>query len=78
MEIEVDQSVKSEETARDTVLAFSNGVRRAIVIPAAVKRESLAYLRERGISRKVAVLTVFAAGLLVTAQRGRVCRLGNH
>ena len=63
MELEVDQSVRIEETAYDTILAFSNDVRRAIVIPAAVKREALAYLREGGKSRKVAVLTVFAAGL---------------
>lgn len=41
MEIEVDQSVKIEDTAGDTVLAFSNDVQRAIVIPAAVKREAL-------------------------------------
>ena len=65
MEIEVDQSVKIEDTAGDTVLAFSNDVRSAIVIPAAVKREALAYLRKRGKSRKAAVLMVFAAGLFL-------------
>ncbi len=65
MKIDVDQSIKIEEAAHDTVLAFSNDVRRAIVIPAAVKREALAYLRGRGKSRKVAVLIVFAAGLFL-------------
>ncbi len=65
MEIEIDQSVKIEDTAGDTVLAFSNDVQRAIVIPAAVKRKALAYLRDRGKSRKAAVLAVFAAGLFL-------------
>ncbi len=65
MKIEIDQSVKIEESARDTVLAYSNSVQRAIVIPAAVKRKALAYLRKHGKSRKVAVLTVFAAGLFL-------------
>ena len=65
MEIEIDQSVKIEDTAGDTVLAFANDVQRAIIIPAAVKRKALAYLRDRGKSRKVAVLAVFAAGLFL-------------
>jgi hypothetical protein len=63
--IEIDQSVKIDEIAHDTVLAFSDGVRRAIVIPAAVKREAMAYLWERGKSRKVAGLIVFTAGLFL-------------
>ena len=61
MKVKVDQSVKIEDTTGDIVLPFSNDVRRAI--PAAVKREALAHLRERGKSRKVTVLMVFAAGL---------------
>ena len=65
MKIEIDQSVKIEETAHDTVLAFSNGARCAIVIPAAVKRQALAYLQKRGKSRKIAVIMVFVAGLFL-------------
>ena len=65
MKFEVDQSVKIEETSRDTVLALSNDKHFAILIPAEAKRQALAYLRERGKSRRISVLLVFAAGLFL-------------
>lgn len=65
MEIEVDQSVKIEDTSEDTVLAFSNERHFAILIPAEAKRQALAYLRRRGKSRRISVLLVFAAGLFL-------------
>lgn len=65
MDVEVDQSVKTEDTSGDTVLAFSNDKQFGILIPAEVKRQALAYLRGRGKSRRISVLLVFAAGLFL-------------
>lgn len=45
MHVEVDQSGKIEQTNWDTVLAMSDGVDYAILIPAAVKREVFHLLR---------------------------------
>ena len=41
--VEVDQSIKIEQLG-DTVLAFSNGISHAIIVPARVKREALSVL----------------------------------
>ena len=43
--IEVDQSIKVEQTQQDTVLAFSDGIQRVILIPAEVKRACQQELR---------------------------------
>ena len=60
--VEVDQSIKIEEHG-DTVLAFANSISFAIVIPDAVKQESLSVLRRKGKSTETARLMLFAAGL---------------
>ena len=65
MHIEVDQSGKIEQTAVDTVLAFSDGEQCALLISAKVKRQALAYLRGRGKSRKSSILLVFSAALFL-------------
>lgn len=65
MHIEVDQSVKIEQTSSDTILAYSDSKQFAISIPAQVKREALVYLRSRGWFGRRAVLPCFAAGLFL-------------
>ena len=65
MHIEVDQSGKIEQTAVNTVLAFSDGEQCALLIPAKVKRQALAYLRDREKSRRSSILLVFSAALFL-------------
>ena len=63
MHIEVDQSGKVEDTATDTVIAFSNEEKRAILIPAAVKRSCLQELRRDGKTGKSIYRRMFVVGL---------------
>ncbi len=60
MNVEVDQSRKIEETG-DTVLAFSNDICWAILIPAPVKRLGFQMLRAKGKTGKAATIWLFAA-----------------
>jgi len=46
MRVEVDQSGKIGDTKVPTALAFSNGKRYSIFIPATIKRESIQILRD--------------------------------
>lgn len=62
LRIEVDQSGKIE-TSHLTALAYSNGQQYTIVIPTRVKREVIARLRARGLSRAQAAVHIFAAAL---------------
>jgi len=48
LHIEVDQSGKIEQTNKDTVLALSNEISYAVLIPARVKREAINLLRATG------------------------------
>jgi len=63
--IEVDQSIKVEQTRQDTVLAFSDGIQRVILIPAEVKRACQQELRSRGVKPGMLALRMFTAGLLL-------------
>jgi len=63
--VEVDQSGKIEDTATDTVLAFSDGESFAILIPARVKRRCLRELRRRGRRGKSIYWLLFATGLFL-------------
>jgi len=65
MPLEVDQSIKIEQTSGDTVLALSNDQQYSIVIPARIKRKALAFLRPRGWYGRRAILACFAAGLFL-------------
>ncbi|MFB0535643.1 MAG: hypothetical protein ACETWR_11745, partial [Anaerolineae bacterium] len=63
--IEVDQSIKVEQTQGDTVLAFSDDAERAILIPTQVKRACQQELRARGVKPGMIALRMFAAGILL-------------
>lgn len=66
IDVEVDQSGKVERTQMDSVLAFSNSQRYAILIPATGKRAALQVLRQRRkptASKKSIYLRIFTAGL---------------
>ena len=60
--VEVDQSIKVEQSG-NTVLAFSDGISHAIVIPSKVKRVGFRALKEKGKSKERAQLLLFAAGV---------------
>ena len=63
MIVEVDQSIKVEQTHRDTALAFSNGIRYSVLIPARVKREAIHHLRAKGKYAKRLYLWLFVLAL---------------
>lgn len=63
--VEVDQSIKIEQTQDDTVIAFSDGIQRAILIPATVKRACQQKLQGRGVKPGMIALRMFVAGLLL-------------
>jgi hypothetical protein len=63
--VEVDQSVKIEQTQGYTVLAFSDDVEQAILITAEVKRACQEELRAKGVKPGMLALRMFAAGLLL-------------
>ena len=63
MHIEVDQSGKIEQTHKDTVLAFSNEISYAVLIPARVKREAINLLRITGKRGKSLYISLFAVAL---------------
>lgn len=63
--VDVDQSGKTSNLAVDTVLAFSNDLNRAILVPAQVKRAIVQVLRARGKSGTRAAIQLFAAGLFL-------------
>ncbi|MBI5653327.1 MAG: hypothetical protein HZC40_23205 [Chloroflexi bacterium] len=69
--IEVDQSGRTDRYNEDTALALSDGIQAAILLSAAVKRECYQKLRARKMSKKLAVVRVFAAGLVILLQDKR-------
>lgn len=77
MIVEVDQSIKVEQTNRDTVIAFSNSERFALLIPAAVKRQASQYLQRQGKTNRQIYLYLFVLALyhLIKSHRGQVSAL---
>ncbi len=64
MRIQIDQSVKIEETHRDTVIGLCNSVEFSVTIPAKVKRKLQEDFRRRG-KRRLFMYRTFAAGLVL-------------
>ena len=65
MRVEVDQSGKVEDIRVNTVLAFSDGVSRSILIPAKVKRKCVELVRDDRHKTKTLYLRIFCAGLFL-------------
>jgi hypothetical protein len=63
--VEVDQSGRIEFTKEDTVLAFANGMKYSILIPATVKRDCVLTLRRLGFAGPNFYLQLFAVGLFL-------------
>lgn len=63
--IACDQSIKVEQTNKDTVLAMANNRQRAILLPASVKRQMIQEICRKGKSRNSARYMLFAAGLFL-------------
>ncbi|HYP39218.1 MAG TPA: hypothetical protein VEX13_02570 [Chloroflexia bacterium] len=61
--VAVDQSGRVEFTGEDTVLAFSNGIRFTVLLPAVVNRECVRMLREGGFGGPLLYPQLFAVGL---------------
>ncbi len=67
-DIEVDQSGRTDTLTVNTVLAFSDGIRSAILIPGAVKRACYQHLRAQGIRSHRIGVKLFIAGLVLLLQ----------
>ncbi len=63
--VEIDQSIKVEQTNQPTVLAFSNGIHGTVLIPAEVKRACQRVLRDRGVAFGMIMSRMFVAGLVL-------------
>lgn len=59
---QIDQSGKIEDTAKPTVIGYSDGSQRAVIVPAKVKRQLQEEFRSLGLT-KLFIYHVFAVGL---------------
>lgn len=72
LRFEVDQSIRIEETNRDTVIGIANkhhGV--AVLLPRKIKRHFMEDFRRRGISKRFGP-TLFAAGIIATLKQSKL------
>jgi hypothetical protein len=63
--VEVDQSIKVEQSHQHTVLAFSDGTHGTVLVPAGVKRACQRELRSKGVKPGMIALRMFTAGVLL-------------
>lgn len=64
-DVEIDQSGRTDVLTVDTVLAFSDGIQAAILIPATVKRQCYWLLKAAGLRKQYIGIRLFAAGLVL-------------
>jgi len=64
MKAEIDQSIKIEDTARDTILAFSNNIPATALIPRQIKRKLQQKFRQNNKSHLFMYRT-FATGIVL-------------
>jgi len=62
MKYQIDQSGKIEQTNKNTVIAFSNGKQRAVLITRKVKRQIQENFRKRGFT-KIFIYQLFSIGI---------------
>jgi hypothetical protein len=67
--VEVDQSGKIGKTNEDTVVAFSNDIAIAVLIPRKVKQDCVKQLRARGLSFETIYFRLFAVALYFLLRR---------
>lgn len=65
VEVEVDQSGRTDVLSVDTALAFSNGLQSSLLISSKVKRESYQKLKARGVRKHLVGIKLFAAGVVL-------------
>lgn len=65
MRVEVDQSIKIEQTSRDTVLAAANDIKRCVLLKASTKRKLIQLLREENILPEIFYPKIFCAALFI-------------
>jgi hypothetical protein len=63
--VEIDQSARTDETNRDTALAFANGISYSILIRSTIKQHCLVALRNRYKSPHQFYLKLFVVSLYI-------------
>lgn len=62
--IEIDQSIKIDDTIDDTILAYSNEKHHSVLIPSNVKREILKEFYEKQKNKVIFKIKLFCSGLM--------------
>ncbi len=69
MNVEVDQSGKIGNTSEDTVVAFSNDISFAVLIPRKAKQDYVKRLRAKGVSLEMIYFRLFSVALYFLLRR---------